>query len=213
MKLKYFSIIFSVAGIAILYFISTLTQPVVIELCEIPEYEGKQVTTEGIVTNHYSTKHGSQLITIEDNNATATVFVEGETNVEYGDKIRVTGEVQKYNNEWEIIANDERSVSILQKWQNISIPLWQIAQNPVRYEGLNVNVTGYVDSLYDGYFYLVDADEKHTLLVFYSYSEDDVAYPGQKVNVAGLFKFDKENFRYALSICEKMHKISPEAGE
>ena len=75
MSIKYFSVIFSIAGITILYLISTLSQPAVIELCEIPDYEGKQVTTEGTVINHYSTKHGSQIITIEDNNITTTVFV------------------------------------------------------------------------------------------------------------------------------------------
>jgi len=213
MNIKYFSVIFSIAGITILYLISTLSQPALIELREIPDYEGKQVTTEGTVINHYSTKHGSQIITIEDDNITTTVFVEGGLDVEYGDKIRATGEVQKYNDGWEIIVNDERCITIIQKWKDRSIPLWQIAQGPTRYEGLNVNVTGYVDSLYDNYFNLVDAEDEHSLIVFYSSYDAETIYPGQKVNIAGLFKFDKENFRYILTICEEMHKISPEAGE
>lgn len=74
MKLKYFSLIFSIAGIVLLYFLSTLTQPVLIELHEIPEYEGKQVIVEGIVTEHHVTSYGSQIITIANDNVTTTVF-------------------------------------------------------------------------------------------------------------------------------------------
>ena len=52
------------------------------------------------MTNYYQTKHGSQIITIEDKNTSITVFVEGNIVLEYGDKIQVTGAVQKYKDEW-----------------------------------------------------------------------------------------------------------------
>ena len=213
MNLKYYSILFAVIGISALYAMTFFSKPVVIELSKLPQYEGKQITTQGIVKNYYTTKYGNQMITIEDNNASATVFSEEEIIVEYGDKIRVTGEVQKYNDCWEIIVNDKRSITIIQKWENISMPLWQIVQNPEKYEGLNVNVSGYVDSLYDDYFYLIDEKGDYSILVFYNSYEPETAYPGQKVSVAGLFKFEKENFRYVLSICDKTHKISPTVGE
>lgn len=213
MKLKYFSVLFAVIGICILYTISLFSKPAVVELIKLPEYEGKQITTQGIVKNYYSTKYGSQLITIVDNNASATVFTEEETIVEYGDKIRVTGEVQKYNDCWEIIVTDKHSIIIIQKWENISMPLWQIVQNPMRYEGLNVNVSGYIDSFYDDYFYLTDEEGKHSIIVFYTSYDSKTFHPGQKVNVAGLFKFDKENFRYVLTLCDRMHKITPSLEE
>jgi uncharacterized protein YdeI (BOF family) len=213
MNLKYYSILFAIIGISVLYAMTLFSKPVVIELSKLPQYEGKQITTQGIVKNYYSTKYGNQMITIEDNNASATVFSEEEITVEYGDKIRVTGEVQKYNDCWEIIVNDKRSITIIQKWENISMPLWQIVQNPGRYEGLNVNVSGYVDSLYDDYFYLIDEKGDYSILVFYNSYEPEAVYPGQKVSVAGLFSFEKENFRYVLSICDRTHKISPAAGE
>ena len=91
MKLKYFSLLFSIAGILILYFLSKLSQPPLIEIHEMPDYEGKQVIIEGVVTNYQVTKHGSQIITIKDDNDTTTIFVEGETNIEYGDRIQATG--------------------------------------------------------------------------------------------------------------------------
>jgi len=213
MKLKHFSVIFSLVGISLLYFISLLSKPIVIDLVNLSEYEGKQITTEGIVTNYYSTKYGSQLITIEDYNASATVFSEIYAEVEYGDRIRVTGEVQKYNDEWEIIVNDKHSISVIKKWENISMPLWQIAQNPQRYDGLNVNVTGFVDSVYDDYFYLADENDEHFLFVFYNAYENEKIYPGQKVNLRGLFKFDTENFRYILTTDGENHAIFPFNGE
>lgn len=208
MQLKYFSLLFSIAGITLLYVLSTLSQPLIIELCELPEYEGKQVITEGTVTEHHTTTYGSQIITIKEDNATIIIFVEGAVELEYGDKIQVTGTVQKYKDDWEIVVNDERFIILLEKWQNISFPLWQLAENPTKYDGLNVNVTGYVDVIYDSYFYLVDETEEHSLIVFCNPSEHNVSYPGQKVNVAAQFTFDEEAFQYKLTLCEEMHHIS-----
>jgi len=39
LKLKHYSLMLSITGIAILYFISLLSQPVLIELSELPDYE------------------------------------------------------------------------------------------------------------------------------------------------------------------------------
>lgn len=213
MQLKYFSLIFSIAGIILLYFLSTLTQPVLIEIHEIPEYEGKQVIVEGTVMEHHVTSYGSQIITIANDNATTTVFVEGKTDVEHGDKIQVTGKVQKYKGDWEIVVSNVRFVDIIQKWQNITFPLWQLAENPTKYVGLNVNVTGRIDTVYDAYFYLVDPEEKHSIIVFYNPSEYNTSfYPGQKVHVAARFAFDEEDFRYKLEASEEIHNISPSTG-
>jgi len=68
MKLKYFSLLFSVVDILVLYFLSKLSHPPLIEIYEIPDYEGKQVIIEGVVTDHQVTKHGRQIITIKDDN-------------------------------------------------------------------------------------------------------------------------------------------------
>jgi len=213
MKLKHISLIFSITGIAVLYFISTLTTPYIIELNEIPNYEGKIVTTQGIVTNHYITKHGSQIITIQDKNTTATIYLEGKIDVEYGDKLQITGEIKKYKEEWEIIPNDAKSIKITQKWDNISIPLWQIAQNPSKYENININITGYIDTVFDNYFILADEEGKHSLMVFYNTYDDIRIFSGQKVNVAGLFKFDNKNFRYTVELNQEKHKISLSSGD
>ncbi|MDH7517047.1 MAG: hypothetical protein QHH19_01690 [Candidatus Thermoplasmatota archaeon] len=207
MQLKYISIIFSVAGIVFLYFLSTLSQPTIIELNEISKYEGKQVILEGIVTETYTTKYDSQIITIENNNFSTKIFVEGELDIDYGDKIQATGKVQVYKGEWEVVVNNKRFVRILQKWQNITIPLKQLAETPEKYKGLNINVTGYADTIYETYFYLVDPEGKYSIVVtfnplYYNFTIN------QKLYVAGRFVFDVNNFRYNLEVGdERNHGI------
>jgi hypothetical protein len=208
MKLKHFSLLFSIVGVLILYFLSELTQPPLIEIHEMPDYENKQVIIDGIVVDHRTTKHGGQIITIVGENSTTTVFVEGETELEYGDKIRATGEVQKYKDDWELVVNDNRLVRIIEEWQNATKFLWQLAENPLKYLGLNVNVTGHIESLSNAYFYLVDVEEKHSLIVFYNIFENITLHPGQNVKASGKFTFDEEKFRYQLEICDETHGVT-----
>jgi len=208
MKLKYFSMIFSIIGILILYMISRFSQAPIININEIKDYEGKQVTLKGFVTEHHLTKFGSQIIKVADENCSVEVFLEGKVEVEYGDKIRATGEVQKYKDTWELIVNDNREIQIIEKWHNVSSPLWQIAENPTRYLNLNVNVTGHIESVSNAYFLLVDIESKHSLIIYYSIVKDITLYPGQKICALGRFTFDEKNFRYMLDICEENHGIT-----
>ena len=208
MKLKHFPLIFSTIGVILLYLLSTLSNPAIIELSELSKYEGKKITANGTVIDYYTTTYTSQIITIENNNTRAIVFLEGEASVEYGDIIEVTGKVQKYKGEWEIVVDDVHFIKILRKWNNISFPLWQLAENPERYEDLNVNVTGFIDLVYDNYFYLIDEDNTHSLLVFYTSIGQNFLHPGKKVSVAAKFYFDEEDLRYKLSIGEENHKIT-----
>jgi len=207
MKLKHFSLIFAFLGILFLYLLSLLSQPIVIDLHEISKFEGKEITTKGFVSDYSVNKYGSQIITIKENNSQVVVFIEGKIDVEYGDKIQATGQVQKYKNSWEIMVNDIRRVKIIEKWQNISFPLWQLAENPDRYLGLNVNVTGYVETLEDSFFYLVDLDEKHFLTVFFNPFDNVDLYAGKKVCIFGKFYFDEKNLKYVLDLCDDSHKI------
>jgi len=68
--------------------------------------------------------------------------------------------------------------------------LCQLADNPLEYLGLNVNVTGHIESISNVYFYLVDVEEKYSLIVFYNNFENITIHPGQKVNISGKFTFD-----------------------
>ena len=206
--LKHYSLIFSVVGILVLYFLLRTSQSTMISINEISKYEGKQVTIEGTVLEHHLTKYGSQIIEIENDNATTTVFIEGKIELEFGDKIQATGEIQKYEGEWEIVVNSINMVKIIEKWKNSSFPLWQLAENPNKYLGLNVNVSGYIDYISNSYFYLSDFDRKYSLPVFYTLVENLTISPGLKISVYGQFLFDEENFRYKLELNQKIHRIN-----
>ena len=207
MKLKYFSLFISIIGILILYLIAKLSQIPLIELNEMSEYEGKQVILEGLVDEYQFSKQGNQIIKIKDDNDTAIIFIDGETEIEHGDIIQAIGEVQKYGSDWELIVSNINYIKILKKWQNNSIPLWQLAENPLKYLNLNVNVTGHIESISNAYFYIVDLEKNHSLIVFYRLSKNITIHPGQKVNVLGKFSFDKEKFRYQIELCEEQHDI------
>jgi len=211
-QLKYFVVLLSVVCITLLYFLSTLSQPILIELNEVPDYEGKQVIVEGTVTEHYITTFGGHIINIKDmdnqSNFEVIVFIEEETMVEYGDKIKATGKVQKYNDEWEVVVNDARFVEIIQKWNNITFPLWQLAKNPSKYVGININVTGMVERDYDYYFYLADSDEEHSIIVNYDSSKFHNFTQGDTVYVQGQFVYDEKTMRFAINVEEEKHRIS-----
>lgn len=206
MNLKKMSIIFATSGTLFLYFLSILSEPVMVDIADLPKYEGKKVTTEGIVSEYFTTKYASQMITIRGNNSTAVVYLEGTCDVEYGDKIQATGEVQKYMDDWEVIV-ENKNLKIVEKWNNISFPIWQLAQNPARYLGLNVNVSGYIESIFDSYFYIIDIENKHSLVVFYKDYMGISLYPGKKVCISAKFLFDEKNLRYKLELCDENHGI------
>jgi hypothetical protein len=205
MKLKHLAVVFALTGTFLLYFISTLVQPTTIKLEQIPSFEDKRVIATGIVAEYYTTQYGSQLITIRDENFSVTVFLEGEVDLEYGDKIQAAGQVQKYKDAWEIIVENIKDIKILEKWKNTSFPVWQLAQRPTKYLGLNVNVSGWVDAVFDNYFYLKDIENNNTLLVFYN--ANPFLYRGKSVFVSGKFLFDEQNLRYVLVVNEEEHGV------
>jgi len=113
----------------VLYFISTLTQPVLIEISDIENYENKLVTTQGLVKEYCYTNFGNQIIKLADNSSTVTIFSEDKFDLEFGDKIQITGKVQNYEDEWEIIVDNKRNICLIDKWMNVSMPIWQVAEN------------------------------------------------------------------------------------
>ena len=78
----------------------------------------------------------------------------------------------------------------------------------MKYYGLNINVTVYIDAFYDAYFYIVDEEATHSIIVFYSSFEHGSVYSGQKVNIAAQFRYDPEDLRYKLDVMDETHGIT-----
>jgi hypothetical protein len=98
-------------------------------------------------------------------------------------------------------------VKILQKWVNISAPIWQIAENPKKYVDTNINVTGAIDRIYESYFYLVDTNEEFSIVVYYDSSRFYNLSEGYTVCVCGRFVYDAATLRYVLETNLQSHYI------
>ena len=200
MKFKYLIILLSVGALALLYAISLFSQPSLIALSDLPSYEDKQVMVQGLVCNAQTTKSQTQLLTIRDTETLSmiTVYVEGIINVDYGDMILVTGIVQRYNNQWEVVVNNPRFITILQQWNEASVPVEYVAEHPERYLGVSVNLTGMVHTISGLSFYLCDQDNTTSLHVLCKKSPHLTT--GSLVTIGGRFLYDTATLSYSLEV-------------
>jgi cytochrome c-type biogenesis protein CcmE len=210
MKFKYLIILIAIASLVALYFLSLVSHPSLISLSTLPTFNGQQVIVQGVVTEYRTTTYGSQIITIRDlenNTHSVALYIEGEVSVEYGDTVQAIGEVQQYNEQWEISVNNPQFVTILQKRNNQSFPLWQLAENPDKYLGTNVNVTGIVTQKHESSFSLTDSDGKYSIDVSYDSSCPHQFSKNDSVAVAGRFLYEPKTFQFVLKVTESNHGI------
>jgi cytochrome c-type biogenesis protein CcmE len=210
MKFKYLSIFIAIGSLLLLYVLSLFSQPILVPLSSLQTYNGQQVTVQGMVTDHRTTSYGSQLITIkEPQNSTNSIalYLEGELSVEYGDLIQATGEIQQYNNQWELVINDPQLVVILQRWQNQSLPLWELALHPENYLDTTVNVTGIASQTTGSSFTLTSTDGKHAIEVSYTSSCPHQFTKGNTVTVGARLLYDAASCRFLLKATEPTHGI------
>jgi hypothetical protein len=209
MNIKYITLLISILGVIVLYILSLYAQPPVVVLSELPDFEGKIVTTQGTITTYRQTDYGNQIITIRDNNTTATVFASTPLIIRSGDLIQATGSVEQYQDTWEILLNDPQSFQILKIWNETTTPLGEIAQKPISFQDQNLNVTGYIDALYESYFYFTDAKADYTIPVFFKQSYNTSLYKGEKVILTAYFSYDPTQLRYIFTLTEPYHTIQP----
>ena len=209
MNIKHLSIISSIAGILILYILSLYAQIPIIPLSDISEYDGQIITTNGTVTEYHSTSYGNQLITIKQGNNSAILFLESPIDVQQGDKINATGRIQQYEDEWEIIIEEQELVTIEQSWENNTLTLQEIAENPIKFLNQNLNVTAYVDIIYDEYFQLIDESYQYQCIVEKPYIKNLTLYTGQPINLNAFFTYDNTQMRYLFEFKNENHTIIP----
>jgi len=210
MKFKYLSILIAVGSLIGLYGLSLISQPPQISLSQLPAYNGQQVLVQGIVTEYRTTASGSQLITIKDrenDTCSAVLYVAGSVAVEYGDVVQAVGEVQKYNEQWELSVSNPQSVTLVEKWTNTSFPLWQLAEHPGKYLNTNVNITGVVAQKQTSSFLLRDTAGSYSLDVSYDASDGSDFSNNDVVAVAGRFIYDAHLLRYLLEVTAPTHGI------
>jgi len=213
MNIKYITLLIALIGVVILYILSLYAQPPIIHLSELPDHEGKIITTQGTINKYHQTDYGNQIITIIDNGTKATVFASTPTDIQSGDVIQVTGSVEQYQDTWEIMVDDPKAIQILKKWDQSTTPLWEIAQNPTLYHDQNLNVTGYIDSIYESYLYFTDNENEHTILVILPQTNNITLHTGELVILKAQFNYDPTQLQYIFSITEPYHTIEPVSGD
>jgi hypothetical protein len=210
MKFKYLIIVITIGSLSGLYILTLISQPTQINLSTLHSYNGQQVIVQGVVTEYRTTSYGTQLITIrETQNSTNSVllYLEGNITVEYGDTIQATGEVQQYKNQWEIIVNSPQRINILQKWNALSFPLWQLALNPEHYKDTNVNITGIISQTGLSSYILTSMDAEYSITIQYQSTCPHDATKGDHVSVAARFLYDPTTCRFILLATENNHGI------
>lgn len=134
------SAIFAISSLSILFILSNMVSPEKISLTELRNYEGDIVVVEGIVKDIYPTSGGNTVLILVDESGEGKVFAYGKREIFIGDKIEVIGRVQRYREEFEVIAD---RISKLES-KTVEVKIWQLAEDPEKFLNRYVNVTGKV---------------------------------------------------------------------
>ncbi len=104
------SITIAIIGIISLYIFTTVFENK-IAVFEITEFVGERVTVEGTVSDYHVSKDGHVFFEVHDSSGGVDVVAFRNSNIEQayhlkeGQRIKLTGKVQEYKNELEIIAS------------------------------------------------------------------------------------------------------------
>ncbi|MCD6108377.1 MAG: hypothetical protein J7J89_02745 [Thermoplasmata archaeon] len=199
------SILFSVIGIFALFLLSLLAEPIHINLSEINKYNGREVIIQGIVVDKQETRYGNIILTLAENHSiqtgyTVKVFIEGQPEeIEYGDKIMLQGEVHRYQGEIEIYVSDIRQIKTMEKWNNHSIPLREIAKKPWEYKGINLKILCRIEKIYHTYIVLKDIREDQKIILFCNTENiTETLRENEIVNVEAMLRYNPKDFSYFL---------------
>jgi len=190
-------------SILFLYFLATLSEPIEIDINEIENFEGKRVIVKGIVI-HKEEMQSSEVLLIKNGNNTLHIFSPFSSNTHYGDEIEVMGKVEKYKGQWEVIAEEIRTTK---KWDEESIPLWELSEYAAEYNGRNVNVTGYVEKICSAYLIITDEKGDYKLKVFYPPDYNISVKKYAHVCIKAFFVYDETSFSFSLHIENEEHGI------
>ncbi len=204
--LKYITLILAIMGVIFLYALSLLQQPIVLTTVDsLEEYDGKEVTLTGTILDYSNTRYGSQLITIQCNSTTLTVFSETPLSFFKGDILQATGTIQEYKNTWELILSNPKAATIQTTWQNKTTTIKDIADHPQDYLNIPLNITGYVDMTYDTIIYLKDGVGNYTVPLIPPTSS--IPPTGSLIYVHATLTYDSTHIRYILTGCKTIQQI------
>jgi hypothetical protein len=153
-KFGHVAMIFGVLGIALLYVVTVLSQPVMVSnFSTLDEFEGEVVSVEGTVLSHRSVSVTETSITLYNSQQTLEVVTEFDTqddhdNTRVNTILRATGEVQKkFNGEYQLVVLDPTNLVSV----GIYEPPLMSLDEPGNDNNSYVTVTGTVTHIEDYY--------------------------------------------------------------
>ncbi len=213
-------------GLVALYFLALQTQVPKVSLEELEDYEDQRVKVEAHLTAFEPLEDGSGKLRVSENNASAEVFLEtgaDELSFRPGDRLLLTGTVQRYQERLELMVEGPADISVLEEGKAEEVFLTFLAQEPWRYQDTQVRLSGEVKYNISHYrfqdddegeaeefitFFMADNQGRYSLKVRVEARVTDGASweralklgPGSSVELSGILRYSSSDLRYYLDI-------------
>ncbi len=202
-KLELFIVAFAVAGTVCLGALAHFSLPREATAAQIASLEGKTVSVECVVCGARRLDSGSAVISVRDpKNASQrfSIFIDQcSSDFNFGDVLRATGKVVKYNGGFELYALSEKSLQMIREstGKSASLWVWELASNPGEYLGMTVEISGTAGECGKYSFMLKSGGCGISVKLS---EPEHMPAEGDEISVLGQVLFDQESFRYYLGV-------------
>jgi hypothetical protein len=150
--------ILSFAGVLGLYFYSCSVQPILVQMGDVGAGDvGSVVKTRGHIMDLFQTSAGDVMIDMADlrDGASITVYIPEDVFSSFDDsnelipgaEIEVTGEVQEYLGEMELVIDAAEDIRIIGSPDDAKVTIEMLAENPELFLDSEVNVPGQMQNI------------------------------------------------------------------
>lgn len=197
---QYLLLAAAVISIAGLYLVSTASDPASISPASLPEHEGEAVQVTGLVV-HVERYNEAASFVLRDGSVSTRVFSPDGVAARLGDRVQVTGEVQRYEGTLEIVSEE---VTILER-ANDTVPLSALAEQHSHFLDTCVTTHGVAVNVTRRSFRLVNGS-----------CSVEVRHPGRPCNVTAgdqvivtaMLRYDPQAMCFYLSIERNSHHVT-----
>ncbi|MFO8133713.1 MAG: OB-fold nucleic acid binding domain-containing protein [Thermoplasmatota archaeon] len=197
---QYLLLAAAVVCIAGLYLVGTASEPSSISLADLDEHEGETVQAAGLVVHVQRYSQAASFV-LRNGSVSARVFSPHGADIRQGDRVRVTGTVQRYQGRLEIMADN---VTVLASAIRM-VPLSVLAGCYDDFLGATVTVNGSAARVGPEMFRL--ADGSHSIEVRHPEQACNLT-AGIEVSVTGTLRYDPDILCFYLSIERDDHWIA-----
>lgn len=197
---QYLLLAAAVTCVAGLYLASTLAGPASISLASLAEHEGETVQVTGLVV-HVERYDTAASFLLRDGSVSARVFSPDGVTGRVGDRVQVTGTVQRYEGMLEIVSDE---ITVLEH-ANDTVPLPVLADRYSRYLDTCITTCGAAVNV-----------TRHSFRLVNDSCSVEVRHPGRTCNVTAgdeatvtaMLRYDEEAMCFYLSLERSSHHVA-----